>query len=131
MLYKSRLPQTLRLSLRSPARLQTKLSATSVRYRWTGSKEKEHSLDRSKRGDTTTPITEGTTGGIKEREEAEKGVPDNKAKSQATTEQNHSDTKKKAQKEYPEAPKPVIGMTDERGKHMADVVLSTAMQKGA
>ncbi|EEH33403.2 hypothetical protein PAAG_04453 [Paracoccidioides lutzii Pb01] len=33
-----------------------------------------------------------------------------------TTEQNHENSTKKMKEEFPEAPDPIIGMTDERGK---------------
>ncbi|KLJ13396.1 hypothetical protein EMPG_11647 [Blastomyces silverae] len=86
-----------------------------IRYAWTGSTGKDHSLDQSKRGNTTDPITKGSAGGLKEKEEAATEGTDN-SKSNATTERNHGGSTKNAEKEFPEAPRPIIGMADERGK---------------
>ncbi|OJD27049.1 hypothetical protein ACJ73_01555 [Blastomyces percursus] len=85
-----------------------------IRYTWTGSTGKDHSLGQSKRGNTTDPITKGSAGGLKEKEEATKGTGN--SKSNATTERNNEGSTKNAEKEFPEAPRPIIGMADERGK---------------
>ncbi|ODH27131.1 hypothetical protein ACO22_04296 [Paracoccidioides brasiliensis] len=94
--------------------LLTKLLCPGIRYAWTGSTGKVNSLEQSKRGDTTNPMTRGSTSGLKEKEEEAQNGSD-KSKSQAITEQNHENSTKKT-KEFPEAPDPIIGMTDERGK---------------
>ncbi|PGH00974.1 hypothetical protein GX51_05523 [Blastomyces parvus] len=85
-----------------------------MRYAWTGSTGKDHSLDQSKRGDTTNPITKGSAGGLKEKEKTTNGT--DTSKSNATTERNQQSSVKNAEKEFPEAPRPIIGMSDERGK---------------
>ncbi|OJD15909.1 hypothetical protein AJ78_03889 [Emergomyces pasteurianus Ep9510] len=94
--------------------LRTRFLYSGIRYSWTGSKGKDHSLEKSKRGDTTDPITKGSSGGLKEKEETRKG--EDRSKSNAIAERNHEGSAKKTEEEFPEAPKPIIGMSDERGK---------------
>ncbi|KGM92010.1 uncharacterized protein PADG_11797 [Paracoccidioides brasiliensis Pb18] len=105
--------------------LLTKLLCPGIRYAWTGSTGKVNSLEQSKRGDTTNPMTRGSTSGLKEKEEEAQNGSD-KSKSQAITEQNHENSTKKTKKEFPEAPDPIIGMTDERGKVVLKVLEKNA-----
>ncbi|QSS50848.1 hypothetical protein I7I53_06013 [Histoplasma capsulatum var. duboisii H88] len=112
MISRSGLLHTLRFAhLRSP--LATALSS-GIRYAWTSSKGEGHNLDRSRRSDTTDPTTKGTAGGLKRKGETTKRK-DN-SKSNATEERNHEGSTKKAENEFPEAPRPIIGMSDERGQ---------------
>lgn len=111
MIGKSGLLHTLRFPHRPPP---TGVLYSGIRNAWTGSKGKDHSLDRSKRGDTTDPMAKGSAAGLKEREETKNGK--DKSKSNAMTERNNAGSTKKTEKEFPEAPKPIIGMSDERGK---------------
>lgn len=71
-------------------------------------------MNRVKKGDTTDPQTEATRSGLKEKEE-KKGLHD-LSKSQSTTERDQQKSTCKTEEEFPKAPKPVIGMTDERGE---------------
>lgn len=80
----------------------------------TQSSTKDHAVDRAKRGDTTDPTTDAAAAGMKEREEKE-GQAD-RSKSQATTQRQGSQEADKAKKEHPNAPSPIIGMNDERGR---------------
>ncbi|KAF3490763.1 uncharacterized protein GIQ15_00280 [Arthroderma uncinatum] len=50
------------------------------------------------------------------KEKQEWSRTDDKSKSQATTEKDQKGSTRKAEEEFPKAPKPVIGMTDERGE---------------
>ncbi|KAG5303234.1 hypothetical protein I7I50_09933 [Histoplasma capsulatum G186AR] len=112
MISRSGLLHTLRFAhLRLP--LATVLSS-GTRYAWTSSNGEGHSLDRSRRSDTTDPTTKRTAGGLKGKGEATKRK-DN-SKSNATEERNHEGSMKKAENEFPEAPWHIIGMSDERGK---------------
>jgi hypothetical protein len=53
---------------------------------------------------------------IGEKERADDSKTPDEAKSQATTEKPRRRTKEDTKSEFPEAPKPVIGMEDERGR---------------
>jgi hypothetical protein len=81
---------------------------------WKGTRKESHGQERIKRGDTTDPETKAMDIGEKERAESNK-TPD-ETKSQATTEKPRRRTKEDTESEFPEAPKPAIGMEDERGR---------------
>ncbi|EGE00686.1 hypothetical protein TESG_07982 [Trichophyton tonsurans CBS 112818] len=81
---------------------------------WRGSGAEDQSVNRVKKGDITDPQTEATRSGRKEKEEKE-GLHD-LSKSQSTTERDQQKSTSKTEEEFPKAPKPVIGMTDERGE---------------
>lgn len=71
-------------------------------------------MDRSKKNDNTDPTVEGASSGMKDREESE-GVA-RSDKPQAATEREGLKHWKKAKKEHPKAPEPIIGMNDERAQ---------------
>lgn len=81
---------------------------------WRGTRAEDNAVDRSKKGDTTDPQTQGANAGLKEKKEGN-GANDQKT-SQATTERDQRQTTKKSEKEFPKAPRPIIGLTDERGE---------------
>ncbi|KKZ62775.1 hypothetical protein EMCG_02885 [[Emmonsia] crescens] len=58
-------------------------------------------------------MAKSSAAGLKEKEETKNGK--DKSKSNATTERNHGGSTK-TEKEFLEAPKPIIGMSDERAK---------------
>jgi len=84
----------------------------SISKEWKG--DKEHTTERSKKGDTADIHASSSASGMKERETHE-GVAD-ATKSQGTTETGGTKYGKKAKKEHPKAPEPIIGMNDERAK---------------
>lgn len=81
---------------------------------WRGTGTEDQSVNRVKKGDITDPQTEATRSGRKEKEE--KNDLNDMSKSQSTTERDQHNSTSKTEKEFPKAPKPVIGMTDERGE---------------
>ncbi|KAM5434293.1 hypothetical protein MferCBS31731_006788 [Microsporum ferrugineum] len=81
---------------------------------WRGTGTEDESTNRLKKGDVTDPQTEATKSGRKEK--GEKDRADDKAESQAITERDQKGSTRKTEEEFPKAPKPVIGMTDERGE---------------
>ncbi|EFQ97123.1 hypothetical protein MGYG_00166 [Nannizzia gypsea CBS 118893] len=81
---------------------------------WRGTSTEDQSVNRVKKGDITDPQTEATRSGRKEK--GKKSGLDDMSKSQSTTERDQQNSTSKAEKEFPKAPKPVIGMTDERGE---------------
>lgn len=86
---------------------------------WKGAGTEDHGVNRVKKGDTGDPETEGIAAGQREKAEADKDKERGKrdqTKSQATSEKPQPKSKETAEKEFPEAPRPIIGMTDERGK---------------
>ncbi|QVM08008.1 hypothetical protein D8B26_002703 [Coccidioides posadasii str. Silveira] len=80
---------------------------------WTGSRPEDHSVNRSDRGDQTDPQTKATRAAWKEKKEGHAAT--DRTKSQATTEVNQK-RGKTPEDEFPEAPRPIIGTTDERGR---------------
>ncbi|WEW56813.1 hypothetical protein PRK78_002268 [Emydomyces testavorans] len=126
MLFKARFPSSSTLLARRYKLIHpTPLSSLSIpkattatpaaRYGdWRGTRSEDHSVNRSKKGDHTDPETEGTRAGQKEKEEGN-GVAD-KTKSQATTERDQNRSTEKTEEEFPKAPRPIIGLTDERGE---------------
>lgn len=85
----------------------------SVTKPWKGSHTEEHSISRAKRGDAKDPSASAAASGIEEKNVNE-GIADN-TKSQATTQRGGRQQETRAKKEHPAAPKPIIGMNDERG----------------
>lgn len=83
---------------------------------WRGTQSEDHGLDRIKRGDTTDPQSDAMKSGQEERARASQNMDKDKAKSQATKERDQSHSKQQTEEEYPEAPRPIIGMNDERGR---------------
>lgn len=83
--------------------------------KWRGMPPEEHAVDRTKHNaDTTDPETKASSLGMSERDRKE-GIAD-RSQSQATTERGGSGYGRKAKKEHPRAPEPVIGMNDERAQ---------------
>lgn len=89
---------------------------------WKGSRNTDHAVNRINKGDTTDPTTEQAKSGQEAKKEGN-GVKD-KSKSQATTQRDPTQSKKRTEEEHPEAPKPVIGMADERGKVSVNLMFS-------
>lgn len=85
----------------------------SVTKPWKGSQPDEHSIPRAKRGDTKDPSASAVASGLEERDINE-GIADD-TKSQATTERGGRKEERKAKKDHPVAPEPILGMNDERG----------------
>ncbi|OKP06434.1 hypothetical protein PENSUB_6424 [Penicillium subrubescens] len=85
----------------------------SVAKEWKGAHPEEHSIPRAKRGDTHDPSADAVSSGMEERDVNE-GIADD-TKSQATTQRGGRKEERKAKKEHPAAPEPIIGMNDERG----------------
>ncbi|KAJ5082403.1 hypothetical protein N7532_011446 [Penicillium argentinense] len=78
---------------------------------------RDHSVNRANRGkigDKDDLAAEAASKGMKERE-ANEWIADD-TKSGATTERGGSKHAKKAKKEHPAAPEPIIGMNDERAQ---------------
>lgn len=74
-------------------------------------------MTRAQKGDKTDPETENIAGGQKEKAKAEaEGGETDQPMSQATSERPQSKSKEAAEKEFPKAPRPIIGMNDERGR---------------
>ncbi|OQD82182.1 hypothetical protein PENANT_c023G09167 [Penicillium antarcticum] len=93
--------------------------AKNIRYYslekdWKGSSADEHTVKRTKRGDTADIPANASVTGMSERRVNE-GVADD-TKSQGMTERGGSKHGKKAKEEHPKAPEPIIGMNDERAK---------------
>lgn len=80
---------------------------------WKGTRTEDHAVRRAAANDTTDPETEGSAKMRKEHDENE-GIADSTLSS-ATTRRDTAKGKEAAEKEFPEAPGPVIGMEDERG----------------
>lgn len=86
----------------------------SITKPWKGDPPEEHTKERAKRGDTSDIAAAADASGMKERERNE-GVAD-ETMSQATTERGGLKQGRKAKKEHPAAPEPIIGMNDERAQ---------------
>lgn len=86
----------------------------SITKPWEGDPPEEHSKERAKKGDTSDIHAAAGASGLKERERNE-GVAD-ETMSQATTERGGVKQSRKAKKEHPAAPEPIIGMNDERAQ---------------
>lgn len=103
-----------RTPLSSVSPINTTILAPAAPYSdWRGTRPEDAAVERAKKGDTTDPETEGAWKGMKEKAE---GYGNDKRKSQATTERDQHQVTKKLEKEHPKAPRPIIGMTDERGE---------------
>lgn len=74
----------------------------------------EHAVNRSQDNDTTDPETAASSAGMEDRRQSE-FIAD-PTKSEATTERGGLKAERKAKKEFPKAPEPVIGMNDERAQ---------------
>lgn len=81
---------------------------------WKGSSKHDNARERAEKGDKNDPAAEASAVGMEERYVNE-GVPDS-TKSQAATERGGRKFEKKAKEEHPNAPKPIIGMNDERAE---------------
>ncbi|PGH13969.1 hypothetical protein AJ80_06109 [Polytolypa hystricis UAMH7299] len=91
------------------------LSQQTMRYaEWKGTLPDDSAIDRAKRGDTADPLAKSAYEGLKEKRQS--NCVRDTSKSQAITERDQMDSGKRAEAESPKAPKPVIGMSDERGK---------------
>jgi hypothetical protein len=112
----SRLPRRLNLPFQCAMQVsvlhQSSVRNYSITKDWKGSGE--HTTERSKKGDTADIHASSSASGLKERQTHE-GVAD-ATKSQGTTETGGAKHGKKAKKEHPKAPEPIIGMNDERAK---------------
>ncbi|KAJ5359539.1 uncharacterized protein N7496_011952 [Penicillium cataractarum] len=85
----------------------------SVTKPWKGSQTEEHSIPRAKRGDTKDPSASAVASGLEERDVNESIADD--TKSQGTTQRGGRKEERKAKKDHPAAPEPILGMNDERG----------------
>lgn len=84
---------------------------------WRGTRTEDHGVTRAQKGDKTDPETANIAGGQKEKARSESGENEaDEPMSQATSERPQSKSKETAEKEFPKAPRPIIGMTDERGR---------------
>lgn len=81
---------------------------------WKGSSTEDHAVNRAEKNDTTDPEVEGVATGRAEKQR-NSGIADS-TKSGATTERDLGQKAKKAKKEHPKSPEPIIGMNDERGE---------------
>ncbi|KAF9886307.1 hypothetical protein FE257_011566 [Aspergillus nanangensis] len=100
-------------ALHTPNSVRNRLNS-SLSKGWEGSKAEDHTVNRAKRHDTTDPSTAASSSGMKDRMEAKINADDSKP--QGTTERGGSEHQRKAKKEHPKAPEPIIGMNDERGR---------------
>ncbi|KAB8073184.1 hypothetical protein BDV29DRAFT_157871 [Aspergillus leporis] len=100
-------------ALYTPGSVRARLNS-SLTQDWKGTSTDDHAVDRRKRGDKTDPTVEGADAGMKDREEADGIAKGNKP--QAATEREGVKHQKKAKKEHPKAPEPIIGMNDERAQ---------------
>ncbi|KAL4914065.1 hypothetical protein BDW62DRAFT_213777 [Aspergillus aurantiobrunneus] len=92
---------------------------------WKGSSGEKHATHRvQKEKDETDPQTIGSSRSMKDREQSFGEA--NSGESHAATETGGRENEKKAKKEHPKAPEPIIGMNDER----AQVKLTALLQKG-
>ncbi|KAJ5634743.1 hypothetical protein N7528_002585 [Penicillium herquei] len=86
----------------------------SITKEWKGASTEEHNTRRSQKGDTHDPASSAAAAGMKERQ-ANEGIAD-KTKSSGITERGGVEHGRKAKKEHPAAPEPIIGMNDERAQ---------------
>ena len=139
------LPVTETMSVRARSLVSARASNTAIKLRpspraslkpiilrssytdWRGTREEDHGLNRVQKGDTADPQTDAMKGGQEEREKAAQNRGNDNAKSQATKEKDQSRSKEKIEKEFPEAPRPIIGMNDERGRVGVSGVPSTSL----
>ena len=87
---------------------------TSAFKDWKGASTDEHLTRRSDKGDTHDIFT-GASASAREEKEENEGIAD-ETKSQGTTRRGGVAQSRKAKKEHPEAPEPIIGMNDERAQ---------------
>ncbi len=79
---------------------------------WAGERPKEgHVVNRTDANDVQS---EASQSGMKQKEEGKEG-------SQGISQKDERDSNKKAAEDHPEAPKPVIGMNDERAQVRKEV----------
>ncbi|KAL4895844.1 hypothetical protein BDV59DRAFT_145018 [Aspergillus ambiguus] len=97
----------------TPSSVRSRLNS-SLTKGWRGTKEEDHAVNRSKKHDTTDPTTDASSSGMKDREESE-GIA-NHSKPSGATERGGLQHERKAKKQHPKAPEPIIGMNDERGQ---------------
>ncbi|KAL4779467.1 hypothetical protein BJX76DRAFT_361768 [Aspergillus varians] len=82
---------------------------------WKGSSGENHATHRvQKEKDRTDPQTIGASRSMKDREQNFGKA--NSGQSSAATETGGRENEKKAKKDHPKAPEPIIGMNDERGQ---------------
>jgi hypothetical protein len=105
---------TLPLKSALPIPCATSARQYSLKKDWKGSSADEHTVNRSKKGDTADIPADASITGMSERRVNE-GVADD-TKSQGMTERGGSKHGEKAKQEHPKAPEPIIGMNDERAK---------------
>jgi hypothetical protein len=98
----------------TPGNVRVRLNS-SLGQKWEGSSTADHAVERSKdKRDITDPQTESSASGLKEKKESW-GVSD-ESKQGAVTERDGLKQEREAEKEFPKAPKPIIGMNDERAE---------------
>lgn len=71
-------------------------------------------MNRVERGDVTEPETDASEYSMKERKD-DYAIADD-TKSPATTERDGLKFERKAKKEHPKAPEPIMGMNDDKGE---------------
>ncbi|EXJ77211.1 hypothetical protein A1O3_10369 [Capronia epimyces CBS 606.96] len=80
---------------------------------WEGRGPESHAVNRSQ----LDPQSQGAQQGIKDHEDGKEG-------GQAISRKDEGNANKKAKKEHPKAPEPVIGMNDERGEFSLSLVIA-------
>ncbi|KAL5365280.1 hypothetical protein BJX96DRAFT_158882 [Aspergillus floccosus] len=100
-------------TVHTPNSVRSRLNS-SLSKGWRGTRQEDHAVNRSKKRDTTDPTTDAASSGLKDREESE-GVVDD-FKPAGATERGGLQHERKAKKEHPKAPEPIIGMNDERAQ---------------
>ncbi|PYH46405.1 uncharacterized protein BP01DRAFT_355436 [Aspergillus saccharolyticus JOP 1030-1] len=112
----ARLPSRLARQHLQQAAFRTSTTTAQIRLNssWEGTKAEDHAVNRTKKGDTTDVETDASRRGQEDRE-ASHGLPDS-SKQGAATERGGLKHERKAKKEHPRAPEPIIGMNDERGQ---------------
>lgn len=98
----------------TPRRVQVRLNNNSLYREWTGSSGNDHTIDRATRRDATDPEIESA---VKSMDDRRRNFgKENSSMSQAVTEREGAKFARKAKKDYPEAPEPLIGENDEKGR---------------
>ncbi|RAH43580.1 uncharacterized protein BO95DRAFT_444956 [Aspergillus brunneoviolaceus CBS 621.78] len=112
----SRLPGLLARQQQQALRIAAPATTAQARLNssWVGTKAEDHAVNRTKKRDTTDVSTDASAAGQEDRESSY-GVPDS-SKQGGATERGGLKHERKAKKEHPKAPEPVIGMNDERGQ---------------
>lgn len=100
-------------SLTIPRRIGARLKS-SLEEKWSGSSNADHTVVRTEKHDHTDPQTIASAASMKEREN-NRNIADDTL-SQATTEREGVKFGRRAKRDHPNAPEPVIGMNDEKGE---------------